>query len=328
MRKKRVLIIYDTLVITPSGKKLGWAYYKRAEQLKIHCPDDFECDLIGLPQLGESKKGYDLVFNIDYSGIARNFIKSNNPNCILVVSYNSDEMRRREFWHRVTRQADFIICNNRSVWEHFNRPGRTYNISNGVDTSRFRPKVPIEDRPHKVLWCGSSAAKKGKGYQDVILPAQKKLESLGFECHFRPIDDINERIVYTEEEQIDWYNSGSYVICASLTEGTPGVSLEGMACGCCLVSTDVGNIKECGKDGENFIQFHRCTDGLIDALVKARDNRAQISKNAVETMKGWSYGPPGNRAAYFWNLFRHLLNGDFVPPFTYAETPPDQIARM
>ena len=318
VRKKRVLIVYDTMVITPSGKKLGWAYYKRAEQLQMHAPDDIQCDLIGLHDM-QKAKGYDLVFNIDYSGVGSRIIRGNNPGCVVVASYNSDEMRRREFWHNVIYQVDFMICNNRSVWEFHKRANNTCNISNGVDTSRYRPIVPIQERPHRVLWCGSSAQKKGKGYQDVILPAQKELERLGFECDFRPINDINERVVYPEEKQIDWYNSGSYVVCASLTEGTPNTSLEGMACGCCLVSTLVGNIKECGVDGENFVRFHRCPDGLVEALAKARTDREKISANAVETMRGWSYGPPGNRAKYFWSLFRKLMNRESVRPFTFQE---------
>lgn len=274
---------------------------------------------------------YDLVYLLEYAvaSHARRLIDKclphNRP--VLVISHNSDRHRRGEFWANVVRSADFVIANNRCVFDFFGRPERTCNISNGVDENDFYVTTEIEDREHRIIWCGSTSAKKGKGYPDILQPAVAELTDLGFICDFRPIDDINERVVYPTERQRNWYNSASYVVCASSTEGTPNFLLEAMACGCAAVSTRVGNAIEFGDDGKNVIFFERDSKSFVAAILKAREDRKRLSEEAVKTMRGWSYGEPGRRAEYFYQLFRRLINDgpNSVKPFCHLEITPESI---
>lgn len=283
-----------------------------------------------LNEYGDGKLSqYDLVFLLEYAHAlsARRLIDRCKNKPLLVISHNSDRHRRHELWEHVYYAADFVVANNRCVFDFFGRPEKSCNISNGVDERDFYVTRPIHEREHRVIWCGSTSVKKGKGYQDVLLPAQSQLESLGFICDFRPIDDINERVVYPSVKQREWYNSASYVVCASSTEGTPNFLLEAMACGCVGVSTEVGNATEFGVGDENIVFFHRSPGRLIDALMYAKGNRERLSWSAEKAMRSWSYGEPGNRAEYFFQLFRRLVNDGpkTVAPFCHLEVLPEQI---
>lgn len=327
MTKHRILVLYDIAKQTDIGL-LGWAYYRRAKSLADHCPDDMQIDIGASDEFSRSSRRvgeYDLIYLLEYAHARlwrRTLLRNNIEKPLLVVSHNSDRHRRHELWNEVMEHSDFVVANNRCVWDFFKGPSRTCNISNGVDEDCWHCDVPIADRPHKVLWCGSSSAKKRKGFQDVLMPARGELHRLGFECDFRPIDDINPDIVYPTEKQAAWYNSGSYVVCASGTEGTPNTSLEGMACGCVLVTTLVGNAKEFARHGENCVVFNRSPQGLIDALTFAREHCERLASAGMATMEGgWWYGEPGNRAQYFYQLWRRLIQDgpESVKPFSYMD---------
>ena len=319
----KVVVLYDVMKETPSGV-LGWAYYKRAKSLQDHAPPDIQVDILSASDFrqaydSEKMRALDLVFLIEYThvGFVRQYIDWINPNVKLVVSHNSDRHRRHEFWYESLRWADFVIANNQCVFDFFERPARTCAISNGVDTRWWNVQVPIEDRPHRVLWCGSSNPKKQKGYE-ILMEAKPKLEALGFECSFRPIDDINERVVFPTDKQAEWYQSGSYVVCTSLSEATPGTSLEGMACGCALVSTHVGAAKELPDD--SYVRIERNAKDLVRGLREARERREELSERGACLMANrWSYGKPGERANFFFAVFRALHEGREITPFSYAE---------
>ncbi len=144
----------------------------------------------------------------------------------------------------------------------------------------------------------------------------------GFECDFQPVDHVARGKTRTTEEMIEFYNSGSYILCASASEGTPGSSLEGMASGCVLVTTRVGNAMEFGTDGENLIFAERNPQSFLDALIRAREDRERLSANGAELMREkWSYGDPGERAQWFFALFRRICEDGAasVKPFSYME---------
>lgn len=325
MKRYRIAVLFDTMKISSTGETLGWAYYKRALSLKDHAPEDFDVEILSAHDFrraydAEKLQRLDLVFLLEYThvGFIRQYLDWGNRNCKLVVSHNSDRHRRHDFWHVSRHNADFVIANNQCVFDFFNRPARTCAISNGVDTRWWNVKTPIADRPDRILWCGSSNPKKQKGYE-ILMAAQPKLESLGFECSFRPIDDINETVVFPTAKQAEWYQSGGYVVCTSLSEATPGTSLEGMACGCALVTTHVGAAKE--MPGDCYVRIDRDVDDLIRGLCEARERRVELAERGAVLMRDhWSYGEPARRSENFYSLFRRICEGVEVKPFTYTET--------
>lgn len=326
MSQHRVMIIYDTHQDTPKGR-IGWAFWRRAEALKKYAPADFQVDIFRFKDVPWSNCGrYDLVFNLEYSNISRDRIKNHGPNTRvpIVASFNSDSQRRREFWPTVREQADFVIFNNLDAFTYYGRPERSCCISNGVDVDLFHPVVPIDERRHRCLFAGSSNPQKGKGWQEVFIPLMAMLGGYGFEADFKKVDTVTAGTVMTTSQMLDWYNSGSYVLCASRSEGTPNHITEGVACGCVAVSVGVGNICEWGVANENCVLTERSADAFMKALLYAKDHRQRLSEaGRCKIASEWSYGGPGNRAAYFFALFRRIISrgAHSVQPFSYSEKP-------
>lgn len=320
MKQYQILIIYDVHVDTDEGR-LMWAYGRRAEALQKYAPEDMSidiCQTLDTPwnSIGE----YDLVFNMEYLAPNRQRFKRSAPNVPLVGSYNSDSNRRLERWPKPHQEFDFLIVNNMDMFEYQGRPQKTCCISNGVDTDVFQQTVPIAEREHRILWYGSSNPKKGKGWQELIEPAQKELESRGFICDFTPIDNITAGTVLPVQGLVEKYNTASYILCASRSEGTPNSSLEGMACGCVLVSTQVGNALEFGQQNENMVFIDRSVESLIAGLECARHHRERLSEAGRNTMNlKWSYSAPGHRVEYYYQLWRRIINDgpESILPFSY-----------
>jgi glycosyltransferase involved in cell wall biosynthesis len=330
VRNYRILICYDIHVDCPIGR-IGWAYWRRAEALKKYAPPDFSVDIFQYSEMPWQKCGeYDLVFQIEYASINAKSIKGNHPNVDVpvVVSYNSDARRRQAYWHPAFVQSDFLICNNKEVFNAHGRAPGTCCISNGVDTEVFSPRNPIADRAHKCIFAGSTGPTKQKGWPEVLTPLESLAPQHGFLTDFRPIDRIDPEIVMGTEGTVNWYNSSSYVLCASMSEGTPGIVNEGVACGCVAVSLPVGNILEWGKDRENCVLVERTPKSFLEGLEYAREHRERLSRAGMELFRSkWSYGAPGNRAAYFFQLFRRIISDGMasVTPFSYDEVSWEEI---
>jgi glycosyltransferase involved in cell wall biosynthesis len=320
--KHTILVVFDVHVQTPAGE-IGWAYWRRAKALWRHAPDDFEVEICQLKDLPyERSEEFDLIFNLEATCAVTDRIRHFSKDVPVVYSFNSGPLRKDALWPMVLRQADFVIINNRACYRHFNIHKRSCNISNGIDSEIWRPLVPIAERPHRILWTGSSNPKKGKGYFEVLKHLEPMARDAGFECDFAPVDQVAHGQTRTTDQMIEFYNSGSYILCASQSEGTPGSSLEGMACGCVLVTTKVGNAVEFGIDGENLIFSERDPQSFLDALIRAREDRERLSANGAELMRSkWSYGEPGHRAKWFFALFRRIIQDGAasLKPFSYID---------
>lgn len=321
---KKILIVYDIP---------GWAYWRRAMALQKFKPEDFEVDIVQATLINHKNaaKNYDLVFVIEYTHgeLAVRKIREAGSDIPVVVSHNSDGHRRRDLLNLLCHKASFVIVNNQHAYIANGCHPKSCCISNGIDFDLFYPEIPIEEREHRVIWCGSSGLKKKKGYQDILLPMEKKLKRSGITCDLRPIDgngwkdhEPNREIVYDTERQRDWYNSASYVVCSSATEGTPNFVLEAAACGCVPVSTKVGNILEFGRDGVNCVLAKRDSHALAKAVEQAKENRERMSIAVRESLASWSYE---FRAKYFFNLFRKLINKERVESFSYIDKDADRI---
>jgi len=327
----RILIIHDIEKRDEAGT-LRWAYAMRSWALQRYAPSDFAVDRCNSGEMQWSKAAkYDLLFNMDYLWAAAfgRDVKRHAPGAVYVVSFNRDSLGRRQKYMPTVAAADWTIINNQDRYVADGIQDRTCCISNGVDTQCWYPIAPIAERPHRVLWTGGTGPRKGKGYHEILQPVASELRKRGFEPSFRPVLEISRRDVMTQPEMLAWYNSGSYVLCTSVSEGTPNFILEAAACGCVPVTTLVGNVHEFRSDSEpNCVIIERSVEGVLRGLEYARRHREAISQRAQQTMlMDWSYGWPAHRAAYFFALFRALLERgpDNVKPFSYLDVQPDEI---
>lgn len=317
-----------------------WAYSRRVHALSRYAPPDFETRIRYHSQAPKEEictpadvEWADVLFNIDY--MRRGYdtmILKNGFDTKLVISHNRDSQSRLENWkdsyEPVTKVDGFLVCNNLEVFDHHGRLPRTCNISNGVDAEVWKCLIPIADRPKRVIWCGGSNVKKGKGYFDILRTMEPILKDKGFETDFRAYHGGSlAEWAYPTEKQLEWYNGASIVVCASEHEGTPNFVSEGAICGCVPVSTFVGNIREWGQHRQNCVICERTVEAMVDGIEYAWEHRERLSAAAVETMRGWTYGEPGNRARYFWQLFRRLIEDgpNSIEPFSYFEKRPEEI---
>jgi len=327
-RPHRVLAIHDVERELEDGRVLRWAYATRTHCLQKYAPADIDVRRASHASVtGEMLRWADLVFLLDYALVSsyRNRLRQLDNRPVFVVSFNKDHRSRHSEWEWCLDCADWVVVNNRSRWVADGVRERTCCIANGLDLEQWRSIRPIKERSHKVLWTGGTGPAKRKGYQDLIHPLIPELQRMGFEWDFRPVTDIEPGQVMTADQMVEWYNSGSYVVCASATEGTPGYLLEGMACGCCAVTTDVGNVPELPSSTAVIVQ--RGIHSILNGLELARSVRTTLSEVTAQSMRSWGYGPPGRRADYFYQLFRRLIEDGprDVRPFNYQEVGPGDI---
>lgn len=102
----------------------------------------------------------------------------------------------------------------------------------------------------------------------------------------------------TQLEMGDFYNSTDVIACASEAEGDPRPLIEGMACGCFPVTTDVGIVPELVRHGVNGLVVERTAEAFAEAFTWCRANidlvRAAGSLNAVAMLarRTWSHVAP------------------------------------
>ena len=91
-----------------------------------------------------------------------------------------------------------------------------------------------------------------------------------------------EFIGYTREESAMLMNAVDAILMTSKTEGSPQVIKEAMACGCPIVSVDVGDVKEriAGIDG-CYVAETRDPDELADLLLKALSRKEKTNGREV-----------------------------------------------
>jgi len=136
-------------------------------------------------------------------------------------------------------------------------PDEMIHIPNAIDHARYRTLRPIEYRPPRIamlynsqLWKGAEdgvialelAREEFPTLQAVlfgVFPRPKKLPGW-IEYHYDP----------PQEELIESiYNGSSIYLCPSWTEGFGLPSAEAMACGCAVVSTDNGGVRDYAEHG-------------------------------------------------------------------------------
>lgn len=134
-------------------------------------------------------------------------------------------------------------------------------IPNGIDTSMFCVKNPIEDRrPHTLIWHYRSAEHKGPGHAMAVIRALEKKYAdvsvivVGIED--KPAE-LPESCSYyqnvSQDKVAELNNQAAVFMCTSVKEGFGLPGLEAMACGCALVSTDYPAVCEYAKDKENAL---------------------------------------------------------------------------
>jgi len=292
----------------------NWAYFKRCRALQKHAPDDFQVDIGAwhpCKTIDEWPEGvrYDLVLQLvpDCPRVREQLDARGMQDTIIVAGLNVGYGHHTERLRMCSDKSDHIVVNNRDCWDRLGQPDGMTWISNGVDLDTFRVVRPIVDRPFTVLWIGGefhTIHTNVKGWHEVLVPLMKALDAGKIAHDFRRVRSERPDLCMSEAAMVDYYNSGSVILCTSSSEGTPNPVLEAAACGCVPVTTPVGNMPEFIQHGWNGLLIERAVDSAMRGIVAARDDLVRLARNAQQTVAGWNW--QGAAEKYF-ALFRRLL---------------------
>jgi glycosyltransferase involved in cell wall biosynthesis len=125
------------------------------------------------------------------------------------------------------------------------------NLPNGVDIDKFYPidiniarkKIGYNINKPLVIFC---TAKNNNPIKNIDL-ANKSIDILKekINVEFKVLSQLN------HDQLLLYYNSADVLLLTSLSEGSPNVIKEAMACNLPIVATNVGDISERIKDDEN-----------------------------------------------------------------------------
>lgn len=285
----------------------GWAFHNRALALQKYCPPDFAVSIASIQgasslEAALGNKPVDIVFLMDRSKLLkiRSIIKERGWEPKIIANWSNGWPVRLPYFYHTHKHSDLVLINNRAYWEMAGELPGTYFLPNGVDLDIFRVTRPIAQREPRVLWVGSEKRRRLKGYDDLILPLGAKLAKLGIECDFHLVDSFGDEKL-SPEEMAEWYNSGTILVVASETEGTPNPALEAAACGCTIVSTPVGNMPDLIRKGVNGYIVDRNVEALRRGVLSANAKYPKLAERMQRDIAKWSWE---SRSAIFFNLLR------------------------
>ena len=288
----------------------GWAFHNQALALQKYAPSDFSVSIAALASAEDAPialgdRPVDLVFlwGESKTKAVRDTLQQRRWQSKLVAGWWTGFPYRIGLFNRMRDHADAWIFNNLSTWEAFGRLPRTSMIPNGVDLDGYTVKNPIESRLPKVLWTGSEHYRELKGYDEIMVPVQEKLRAHGIDCELLLVDPRSAH-KRNAAEMADWYNSGTVLVCASRSEGTPNPALEAAACGCTVVSTPVGNMPELIRHGVNGYLVERNADAVATAAQLACENYVRLASAMQQDIQAWHWA---DRSPEFFQVFREVL---------------------
>lgn len=224
LEKKGVQIIYFDIV----GKRVtGYLrnVIKLRSYVKNHKPDIIHAHY--------SLSG--IVAGLSFSGIP-----------VGVSLMGSDVLTSGEHWKMLIKVAakywSFTIVKSREMYELL-EISNSILLPNGVDFELFYPMKQDQacsivgwDQQKKHIICASDPRRRVKNFQLAKKSLHPLMLSDQIEVHL--LNGISfSRMVY-------YYNAADLVLLTSLSEGSPNVIKEAMACNCPVVATDVGDIRE------------------------------------------------------------------------------------
>jgi glycosyltransferase involved in cell wall biosynthesis len=185
------------------------------------------------------------------------------------------------------------------------------NIPIGVDHQKFRLKRPISIRPKRAaMLYGLSSYKvpqDGLRALEIVKARHPDVEAAIFGPGSVRPQDVPPWASYSgnipEAELVDIYNSSRIYLCCSIAEGFAFPPAEAMACGCAVVSTDCGGVREYAEHGVTAILSPpRDTKALAENIVRLLDDdalRQRLAQAGHERIREFTWEHSTERLADF-----------------------------
>lgn len=168
----------------------------------------------------------------------------------------------------------YYTCSKKleEIYNSIDYPKPYGTIHDTFDSNLFKNKKKKKDKL-VIGWVGNSKwnikYKDFKGFYSILEPVVDSLIEEGYNIEKNYAD---KNIIFrTNREMPDYYNSIDICVIASISEGTPRPLLEAMSCGCAIISTDVGIVKEVvGPIQSEYIIGERVNDNIIKQRLKEK----------------------------------------------------------
>ncbi len=179
-------------------------------------------------------------------------------------------------------------------------PGEVANIPVAIDHSRFRMTKGIGDRPRRIaMLYGTSGYKTpevGLRALEIARAQCTGLRATVFGHEPRPSQMpswIDYRRDVPEEDLVQIYNDSRIYVCCSQAEGFALPPAEAAACGCAIVSTDCGGIREYAEpENTALLSPPNDSQALADNIARALTNeelRQGLARAAQQRIQGFTW---------------------------------------
>jgi len=193
-------------------------------------------------------------------------------------------------------------------------PQQMKHIPNGIDLNKYRLVNAIEDRPKRVTMLYHTEKLKGSedGIKALMLAKEAcpNLKAVLFGVSIRPAS-LPDWIDYQRDppQNIlvkDIYNRSSIYLCPSFLEGWGLPGTEAMACGCALVSTDTGGVRDYAIDRKTALisMVHNPEALAANLIVLLNDEpfRIKLAKEGYENIQNFSWERATDALEEFINI--------------------------
>jgi len=190
-----------------------------------------------------------------------------------------------------------LIAVSSFLWEKLCRNrGEVYLLPNGVDTQIFRPTIMPTERPYTVGMAyvprGAKDPETGLKALQIIKEQKPDVKVILFGPTRKPPSlpyDITFYSRVPAYEMPGIYNQCLVFISSSREEGFCLPVLEAMACGCAVVTTDSGGVRDFARHEENALvvppgDARALADGILRVLTNS-ELRLRLVKQGLETAK-------------------------------------------
>lgn len=175
------------------------------------------------------------------------------------------------------------------------------HIPPGLRHEKYRLTRPLTPRPPRVTFCYSSHGKKNAQLAfDVLAEVRRavpEVEVTAFGA-VPPVHEVPDWVTYhtdpTQQHLVDdIYNTSRVFLCTSDVEGFGLTSIEAMACGAALVTTDNGGAREYARHEQTALvaapRDLEALAGHVVSLLREDDRCARIAAGGLEHVKQFDW---------------------------------------
>ena len=217
------------------------------------------------------------------------------------------------------RSADAVTVVSKEAYDYYSKKGfNVVQIPNAVDPTLF-PKKAIRKFENQIVYAGRLSKEKGIDIllqTAKILPPKYNLIILGDgpeKNNVRDVANLKTNVHYLgyqpKQNVLSLMRGSDLLIQPSLEEGMSSTLLEAMACGTCILGSNIEGISEIVENNKNGLLVEpNNSDELLNKilyLLPKKEKRLRMANEGLEIVKKYDWEKVGK---LYLNFYESLLN--------------------